>query len=145
MKKESPGKTYKKILKLLYRSFDTDLSKKKNLRLEKALHESKALRDEKGLILSRRKAFTENSERAFSPYFADRVMSQISAIGDKKNTQESFYDALVFVFRRLAVVGTLVMIGLIFFNIIQGHVIPADEVFFATDLVFEEILNLPIF
>ncbi len=139
------GKTYKKNLKLLYRSFDSNLSKKKNLRLEKALDESKALRDEKELVLSRRQAVTDNAERAFRPYFADRVMAQIAAIGDKKEPQESFYNALMYGFKRLAVVGALVVIVLLFFNVFQGHIIPVDEVFFASDLVFEEILNLPIF
>ena len=139
------GKTHKKVLKLLYKSFDTDLSKKKNLRLEKALDESKDLKDEKELILSRRQAVTDSAEKAFRPYFADRVMTQIAALGDKKDTQESFYDALMFGFKRLAVVGGLVMIVLLFFNVFQGHIIPVDEVFFASDLALEEILNLPIF
>ncbi len=142
---KTSGKTHKKVLKLLYRSFDTDLSKKKNQRLQKALDDSKDLRDEKELILSRRKAVTDNAERAFRPYFADRLMAQIAAMGDKKNIQESFYDALIFGFKRLAVVGALVMIGLIFFNVIQGHIIPVDEVFFASDMALEEILNLSIF
>ena len=139
------GKTHKKIIKLLYKSFDTDLSKRKNLRLEKALDESKDLREEKELIFSRREAITDSAEKAFRPYFADRVMAQIAAIGDRKDTQESFYDALMFGFKRLAVVGALVMIALLFFNVFQGHIIPVDEAFFASDLALEEILNLPVF
>lgn len=142
---KTTGKTHKKVLKLLYKSFDTDLSKKKNLRLEKALDESKDLRDEKELILSRRESIKDGAEKVFRPYFADRVMAQIAAIGDKKDTQESFYDTLMYSFKRLAVVGALVMIALLFFNVIQGHIIPVDEVFFASDLTLEEILNLPIF
>jgi hypothetical protein len=51
----------------------------------------------------------------------------------------------MFGFKRLAVVGGLVMIALLFFNVFQGHIIPADEAFFASDLVIEEILNLPVF
>ncbi len=142
---KTSGKTYKKNLKLLYRSFDTDLSKRKKQRLEKALDESKLLREERALLSARRQAVTDNAERAFRPYFSDRVMAQIAAIGDKKDTQESFYDALIFGFKRLAVVGGLVMIALLFFNVIRGHIIPVDEIFFASDLALEEILNLPIF
>ena len=72
-------------------------------------------------------------------------MAQIAAIGDKKDTQESFYDALMLGFKRLAVVGAVVMVALVFFNVIQGHIIPVDEAFYASDLVLEEILNLPVF
>jgi len=142
---KTSGKTHKNVLKLLYRSFDTDLSNKKNLRLEKALKESKDLRDEKEHITSRRQAAADSADRAFKPYFADRVMAQISAIGDEREPQESFYDALMYGFKRLAVVGALVMIVLLFLNVFQGHIIPVDEVFFASDLALEEILNLPIF
>ncbi len=142
---KTSGKTHNKVLKLLYRSFDTDLSERKQLRLDEALEQSKDLRKERKLILSRRQAVADSAVRTFRPYFADRVMSQVTAMGDKKDTQESFYDALMFGFKRLAVVGALVMIGLISFNVIKGHVIPIDEAFFASDLVIEEILNLPIF
>lgn len=142
---KTSGKTHKKILTLLYRSFDTVLNEKKQQRLDDALEQSKDLREERELILSRRKAVSDSTTRSFGPYFADRVMTQIAAIGDKKDTQESFYDALMFGFKRLAVVGGLVMVALLFFNVIQGHVIPADEAFFASDLILEEILSLPIF
>ncbi len=142
---KTSGKTYKKNLKLLYRSFDIDLSERKQQRLDKALKQSKNLKEERELIFSRRQAVADSTVRTFRPYFADRVMSKIAAMGNKKNTQESFYDALLFVFRRLAVFGALVMIGLVFFNVIKGHIIPVDEIFFASDLALEEILNLPVF
>jgi len=142
---KTSGKTHKKVLKLLIRSFDTDLSEKEKMRLDEALRHSKDLRKEKELILSRRQAVANSALKSFRPYFADRVMSQIAAMGSKNATQESFFDALMFGFKRLAVVGALVMIALLFFNVFQGHIIPVDEVFFASDLALEEILNLPIF
>ena len=142
---KTSGKPYKKILKLLYRSFDTVLNEKKQQRLDEALEQFQDLKEEKENILSRREAATDNAERAFKPYFADRVMAHIAAIGDKKDTQESFYDALMLGFKRLAVAGGLVMIVLLFFNVFQGYVIPTDEAFFASDLILEEILSLPIF
>ncbi|MFC2161012.1 hypothetical protein ACFLRX_05100 [Acidobacteriota bacterium] len=142
---KNSGKTHKRILNLLYRSFDTDLSKKKKLRLEKALNESKDLKDEKELIHSRRQAIADSAEKTFRPYFSDRVMAQIAAIEDQKEPLESFYDALFYGFKRLAVVGALIMIVLLFFNVFQGHIISVEEIFFTSDLVMEEILNLPIF
>jgi hypothetical protein len=145
IKMKISGKTYKKNLKLLYRSFDTDLSEKEKERLDEALEQSTDLREERDLLLARRQAVADSAVKSFRPYFTDRVMSQIAAMGNKKNPQESFYDALLFVFRRLAVFGALVMIGLVFFNVIKGHIIPVDEIFFASDLALEEILNLPIF
>ncbi|MFC2167202.1 hypothetical protein ACFLQZ_04485 [Acidobacteriota bacterium] len=139
------GKTYNKILKLLYKSFDSKLSNSQQKMLDDALKRSEDLREEKELILSRRQAVADSAEKAFRPYFADRVMAQIAAIGDKRDTQESFYDALMLGFKRLAVVGAVVMVALVFFNVIQGHIIPIDEAFFASDLALEEILNLPVF
>ena len=135
----------KKIRELLYRSFDTDLSERKQQRLDEALEQSEKLSEEKELIFSRRQVVADSAVKSFGPYFADRVMSQIAVIENQKEPQESFYDALMYGFKRLAVVGALFMIGLIFFNVIKGHIIPVDEIFFASDLALEEILNLPIF
>jgi hypothetical protein len=142
---KTSGKTNKRVIKLLYRSLDTELSQRKKQKLEKELEKSEDLRREKELILERHKALSESAASSFRPQFANRVMIKIAAIGDSRETQESFYDALLYGFKRLAVVGALVLIGLILFNIIEGQVIPIDEAFFASDLVMEQILNLPLF
>jgi hypothetical protein len=139
------GKTNKKILKLLYRSFDTELSQRQKLQLERELEKSEELRREKQLILERRKVLADSTTKSFRPQFADRVMAHIMGLESEAGSPEPFYEALKVAFRRFVLVGALAMLALIFFNVIKGEMIPVEEVFFASDLAFEEILNLPLF
>ena len=63
----------KKILKLLYRSFDEELNQKEKERLDRALKESEKLRKEKDQILAQRQALAESSASSFEQFFAERV------------------------------------------------------------------------
>lgn len=139
------GKIHKKNLKLLYRSFDADLKEKGRRRLEEALGKSESLRREKKLITERRQAVADSTAKSFRPQFAERVMARIAGMDAEQGLQESFYEALKASFRRFALVGALALLALIFFNLIKGDVLPLDEVFFASDIALEEILNLPLF
>ena len=139
------GKTNKKILKLLYRSFDAELKEKEKRLLEQALEKSEGLRKEKELIMERRQAIAESASQSFRAQFADRVMARIAGIDQEESSMESFYEGLKIAFKRLAIIGAVAVLALIFFNLIKGDIIPVEEVFFASDMAFEEILNLPLF
>ena len=139
------GKTNKKILKLLYRSFDTALKEKEKRQIEEALENSESLRSEKELILKRRQSIAKNVVQSFRPQFAERVMERITGIEEEAGSMESFYEALKVAFRRFAIAGTVAVLALIFFNLIKGDVLPMDEIFFASDMALEEIINLPLF
>jgi hypothetical protein len=138
-------KKNKKILPLLYRSFDTKLKEKEKRLLEKALAESEDLRREKELIQKQRRSLAEKTAQSFRPLFAERVMAHIAGIEKEAGSTESFYEALKVTFRRFAIAGAVVVLALLFFNLFMGDVLPRDEVFFASDIVLEEIINLPLF
>lgn len=135
----------KKILKLLYRSFDDDLNEKEKKQLEEAMENSVELRREKEQIEVRRQAVSDSAAQSFKPFFAERVMGRIQARGQKENTLEAFYDTLKAVFRRLAVAAAVIMIALITINLIIGESPLMDEAFYISELTFEEVLQLPLF
>lgn len=133
-----------KILELLYRSFDTDLEDKEQKQLEEALKNSEELRKEKEQILSQRQALSDSAVKSFSPFFPERVINRINSLSEKKDLV-TIYESLKVVFRRFAVVGAVIMIALISYNLITGDSLSTDEVFYASDTVFEEILDSPLF
>jgi hypothetical protein len=135
----------KKILKLLYRSFDDELNEKERERLEKAMMESKELQREKEKILMQRQALAESETISFKPFFAERVMNQIEALGKKKNGFESFYETLLLMFRRFAIVGATILLLLLVYNLQTGDILSTEEIMFASDFTFEKILDLPLF
>ena len=133
----------KNILKLLYRSFDSKLNKKEQNQLNIALKKSPHLRREKELITTQRKALSDMGGQSFKPFFAERVIKQITS--QKENGLEAFYEAIKHVFRRFAVVGALVMLILVTYNLSIGDNFSQEEAFYASDLTYEELQQLPLF
>ena len=135
----------KTILKLLYRSFDDELNPEEKEHLDRALKESEELRKEKEQILAQRQALRESSAPSFKPLFAERVMNRIDTLGPKNNGFESFYETLILIFRRFAIVGAAILLLLLIYNLQSGDILSSEEILFASDFAFEEILNLPLF
>ena len=135
----------KKILKLLYRSFDDDLDAKEQKQLAEALENSEELRKEKEQIEAQRQAISNSSAQSFKPFFAERMMSRIQALGEKENILETFYETLKAAFWRFAATGAVIMIALISINLVIGESLSMDEAFYVSELTFEEILQLPLF
>ena len=135
----------KKILKLLYRSFDDELNEKELEQLEKALEQSEELQREKEHILAQRQALSKISALSFKPHFTERVMNRIEKLGPQNNGFESFYETLILMFRRFAIVGAAILLLLLIYNLQTGDILSTEEIMFASDFTFEEILNLPLF
>ncbi len=135
----------KKILDLLYRSFDSDLDEEEKKLLEEAMKKSEDLRKEKEQIEAQRQSISNSAVQSFKPFFAERVMSRIHALGETEDALENFYESLKAVFRRLTIVGAVVMIALISYNLIVGEGLSPDEAFYVSELTYEEILQLPLF
>jgi len=76
----------KKIIDLLYRSFDSDLSAEEQHLLEQALRESDALKTEKEKITAIRANLALEKEQSFKPFFAERVMNKIQNVSKIKNS-----------------------------------------------------------
>jgi anti-sigma factor RsiW len=134
-----------KILKLLYRSFDDELNEKEREQLEKAMKESKELQKEKERILAQRQALAESSSPSFKPLFAERVMNRIETLGQKNNGFESFYETLLLMFRRFAIIGAAILLILLIYNLRTGDALSTDEIFYASDVAIEKMIDLPLF
>ena len=132
-------------MKLLYRSFDDELNPNEREKLDHALKRSEELRKEKERILAQRQALAASAASSFKPFFAERVMSKIESLDRKKNGLESFYETLLFMFRRLAIIGAAIGLLLLIYNLQTGDVLSADDILYASDFTFEKILNLPLF
>jgi len=135
----------KKVLKLLYRSLDGDLKDKHQKKLDETLKKSEELRKEKEKVLAQRQAVTDSASQSFSPFFAERVMSKIDGLGEKKNGLEAFYESFMAAFRKVAVVSAAVLVLLVSYNLVKSDIVPEDELFFVADTTMEEILDLPLF
>jgi hypothetical protein len=134
-----------KVLKLLYRSLDSDLKDKDRIKLEDALKESEELREEKERLLIQRKTVAESASQSFGPFFAERVVNRIEGLDQKKNGLEVFYESFMATFRKVAVVSAAVLVLLISYNVIKSDIVPEEELFFVADTTMEEILDLPLF
>lgn len=135
----------RKVLKLLYRSLDSDLEVKDRKKLETALEESEELRKEKERLMAQRQAVAASAGQSFSPFFAERVMHRIEGLGQKKNGLEAFYESFVAAFRKVAVVSAVILVLLISYNVIKRDILPENELFFVADTSMEKILDLPLF
>ncbi len=133
-----------KILELLYRSFDDDLSEKEQDLLEKALEDSEELRLERAKIIEQRQAISGSAAPSFKPYFVEKVMQRIDSLSDK-NGLEKFYETFKAMFRRFAIAGAVILIALVIYNLRIGENISSEEIFYASDVTIEEIRELPLF
>lgn len=135
----------KEILKLLCRSFDTELTPKEKRRLDEALKKSAELRREKEQIAEQRKAISQGATLSFQPFFAERVINRITSDERAENGLEAFYRTLRAAFQHFAIVGAIVTLILITFNLGIGDSLSSEEVFFASDATYEELRELPLF
>jgi len=135
-----------KIRDLLYRSLDDELSLEERRILDKALKESEELRHEWEQIKAQRQAIAESSPASFGALFPELVMSRIESLGQGKNGFESFYDTLLLVFRRFAIIGAAILLLLLIYNFKAGDALSTDEIFYASDAAIEKIIDhLPLF
>jgi hypothetical protein len=134
----------KKMLKLLYRSFDDRLKEKEQQILTQALENSPGLRLEKEQIEAQRKAVTDTAVQSFNPFFVERVMAQVNALGGKTNGlgMQMFYESLVSVFRRFAVAGAVISVLLFIYNQGIGDILSLEEALTLSDLTLHEILAM---
>jgi hypothetical protein len=132
----------RKMLKLLYRSFDKRLKEKEQKKLAQALENSPGLRQEKKRIETQRKAVANTAVQSFKPFFVERVMEQVNALEGKTNGlgMQMFYESLVSVFRRFAVVGAVISVLLFIYNQGIGDILSLEEALTLSDLTIHEIL-----
>ena len=106
----------KKLLDLLYRSFDESLSPEARQKLDTALAGSVELRKEREQILAIRQSAAEGGKRSFKPFFAERVMNQIKKNRVPRSEADSFFDSLIAVFRPVAIGAAIILVTLLSYN-----------------------------
>lgn len=133
----------KKTLKLLYRSFDSQLTKQEQQQLDEALANSQALREEMKRIISLRNDISSNIADSFKPFFAERVTQRISTLDNTEQSSYVFFESLWYLFRRVAIAGTVIVLILISHNLWVSRDITLVSAFGISQPTAEELLKTP--
>ncbi|MFH1312492.1 MAG: hypothetical protein ABIJ00_04625 [Candidatus Eisenbacteria bacterium] len=131
------------MLNLLYRSLDEDLDPAEQHRLDEALARSEALREERVRILAIRRSLAVSAAESFKPFFAERVMSRLTANAGENRGAETFLESLSYVFRRAAFAGALAVVALAIFNIVSSNTISATAALGVPKVTIEEVIETP--
>jgi len=136
---------HRKILKLLYRSLDAELTEKQTRRLEAELAGSEEFRRERDRILALRKAIAESPGRTFRPGFANRTLARVRSDRPTTSAADLFFENFKSVFQRIAVVSAVLLLALAAYSLTHRDLVPKDAVYYASDVAFGRILQLPVF
>ena len=102
---------------LLQRALDGELTSEEERRFAIFLEESPALRLEFERARQLRALIRESTEISFAPFFSSRVMSRIRSRG----TEDSFAQALAWLFRRVAITAIVLIVALTAYNVSSQH------------------------
>ena len=140
------GLSRDKIIDLLYRSFDTRLTKKEQEELDLALQKSKELREEKLDIKKQREAIRQGSlDYSFQPSFAQNVINRIKNETENIQLRDLFFESLLTFFKRLSIAAAAASILLMAYNLTKGESFQAEEAFFLSQDAYEEIMEMSLF
>jgi anti-sigma factor RsiW len=131
------------LLDLLYRSFDGELDRAEQCRLDQALAQSEMLREERDRILTIRESLSAGAAESFRPFFAERVINRLMAEAGEKSGAETFPESLSYVFRRVAFVGAAAVIGLAIFNIARSDTVSPTAALGVPEITIEEVMETP--
>ena len=127
---------HQRIIRLLYRSFDDQLTDIEERQLQEALLESRDLRDAKVRLQRLRGDISAIQVPPGRPFLAERVLHRVHVATAMSNLHERFWESLFYMFRRVAVataVGVIILIGFYIAN--EGIVFANNEV------VIEDIIE----
>jgi len=144
-----------RILELLYRSFDDDLSGAELAELEAALAVSEDLRKEKEEIASMRKTVSASGAKGFGYMFAERVMKRIEAeragsaepAGTSVEVKEgapTLFESLLRAFRPVAIAGVAAVLALMVYNIVDNRDLSFSAALGVPEITLEEELESPL-
>lgn len=134
----------KRERKLLYRSFEENLSPAEEKYLEAALGKSAELRWEKSELQKMRTRLAGSSAMGFSPGFSDQVMRRIRQ-AVPVNGFEEFIESLFWSFKRLAVAAAIVVILLLSINWISQGRVSLGSALAIPQLTVDDTVNLDEF
>jgi hypothetical protein len=124
---------------------DFTLKKKDQRRLERALEESAELRRHKADLMAMRQAIADGAVRSFRPQFAERTINRFQSGRESAEYEDILFGAYRAMFRRAAVVGFVILVALVSYNLAHKELLPQDAIFYVSDLTIGKILQVPIF
>jgi anti-sigma factor RsiW len=133
-----------RILDLLYRSMDGDLSPEETHELESALASSQELRSERRELLEMRRRLSTGAAHSFSPFFAERVINKIRTARGEGSIGTPFFESLQYMFKRVAIVAAGVAALLLIYNLNQGGSVSIAAAFGAEKGGIEQVLTAPV-
>lgn len=133
----------KKMIDLLYRSFEQALSEVEQRELDDALARSPELRQERELLQALFGAAGSERRVRFAPFFDSRVMARIAAAKGAAGAagEVSFFDSLLYAFQRVAVIGALAALAIIIYNLGTGDTISLAQAFRLPELSLSEVFD----
>ena len=134
-----------KILELLYRSFDGQLTVEEQRQLDKALSGSQALQEEKEAIATIRRAVSNSATQTFKPFFAEKTMQHIRSRSEKAAKFEEVFNLWLWSFRRLALAGTLAIILLLVINVMSIGNLSIDSALVIPQLTIDDAWDVDFF
>ncbi|MFH1853610.1 MAG: hypothetical protein ABIA75_14840 [Candidatus Neomarinimicrobiota bacterium] len=126
------------IQKLLYRSLDVKLSPAEQKLLSDALTDSEQLCLEKQELDQIRMIIQDAKTESFQPFFAERVMTRLMQ-PDKPATEVDMFTALTTFFKPLGIAATLVLIGLLVYNVSNAGYLSIDTIIGLPEVTIDNI------
>ena len=133
--------TYKKMLNLINKEFDGQLTPKEKNILEKSLAESEVLRNEREEIFKIRRRVFESGQAEFGPGFEDQVMQKIMESPAYINGVDAFIDSLITSFRKIAFTSALIVLALMIYNVSITGKISLESALGIPQVSVEDVLD----
>jgi hypothetical protein len=134
----------RRILELLYRSFDEGLSGEERTTLDAALAGSEELRLERERIASMREAVAASGASGFGYMFPERVMKRVRSEQAGRESGPALAEALSRVFRPVAFAGVAVALSLMIYNVAKSRDLSFSAALGAPEVTLEEALESPL-
>ena len=122
---------------LLIRSFDDSLDEKEQNQLQQTLLEPE-ISVEYNRIVMLRKMITQTTASAFKPFFVRRVLQRLAS------AHEEFRRWLLWDYRRVAVVGAVIVLLLASYNMSKRDSLSIAAAFAQPEYTLEQVLRLEV-
>lgn len=127
----------KRLLYLLYSSFEKELSENEKLELAEGLQNNPDFQKQNARLQNMRQMLKSSHGKPFAGDFADRVLNQVRSINSE---EENLFNSIIMSFRRFAVVSTAAILILVFNNIISGKELSIDSLLALPQISLENTL-----
>ena len=109
------------LKRLLYRSFDEELSADEQNQLKDALGEYPELHEEQERLRKIRVTLSKSSQKSFGPFFVDRVMANVDSIVRTSLNPDNYFEWLFKWFRPVAAVSVTMLLGFVIVNLASAE------------------------